>query len=303
MTERQVQYSVREPRCDRVHHVGEEDIRAVLSRLPVDMRNRLNAVHFNDRSRGGRTLGYVNRGRREIALCALPPRMSLTRFLVRGQTPLQFGATRGRQWPAIAIRRFMLYDVFLHELGHLQIINDNAKSVRRKFAMETRAQQFAMYWCKQLWSQRFEHADLVHSPPTQAEIADPDPEMTDLLRKIRQEPDDPQLYQQPGKLHTDRRDFDAALAAHMRSLAIDPNDPWTNLYAGECHYQNRDYLSAIRFFTRATEIMPHRAIAWCFLGDAHDKLGDLKAAVIFYTKAQKAEPSDRVAKRRFKKYS
>ena len=34
--------------------------------------------------------GYVNRGRREIALCALPPRLSLRRALVKGQTPAQF---------------------------------------------------------------------------------------------------------------------------------------------------------------------------------------------------------------------
>lgn len=33
---------------------------------------------FQRPSRGNRTLGYVNRGRREIALCALPPRVSLT---------------------------------------------------------------------------------------------------------------------------------------------------------------------------------------------------------------------------------
>ena len=108
--------------CDRRHWLTEEDVRVVLSRLPAETYHRLRAVHFNDQSRGARTLGYVSRGRREIAMCALPPRLSLTRFLVRGQSPLEFGAQRGAQWPATAVKRFLLYDVFLHELGHLQVM-------------------------------------------------------------------------------------------------------------------------------------------------------------------------------------
>ena len=72
---------------DRIHYVTEEDIRVVLSRLPCELWQRLRAVHFNDRSRGARILGYVNRSKREIALCALPPRIGLTCALVEGQTP------------------------------------------------------------------------------------------------------------------------------------------------------------------------------------------------------------------------
>ena len=54
-----------------------------------------------------------------IAICALPRRVSLTRFLRhRRQSPREFGARRGAQWPILAVKRFMLYDVFLHELGH-----------------------------------------------------------------------------------------------------------------------------------------------------------------------------------------
>ena len=110
-------------------------------------------------------LGYVNRGRREIAICALPPRVSLTRFLVRGQSPAEFGAQRGAQWPELAVRRFMLYDVFLHELGHLQIVRPRASAVRRRFAMETLAQEFSDYWRGFLWAQPFDHADRVHNSP------------------------------------------------------------------------------------------------------------------------------------------
>jgi hypothetical protein len=164
-------FSSTTPGCDRVYHVGQDEIRVVLARLPQGVRTRLRRVHFNDQSRGGRVLGYVNRGRREIALCALPPRISLARFLVKGQSPSQFGARRGARWPSLAIRRFLLYDVFLHELGHLQIIDDRAASARRKFASETKAQDFAMYWCRRLWSMTFDHPDPVHNAPSDAELA------------------------------------------------------------------------------------------------------------------------------------
>ena len=165
-----IRFSVTIPGCDRIHHVGEPDVRVVLSRIPVEVWSRLRGVHFNDRSRGAKVLGYTNRGRREIALCAQPPRMSLTQAL-SGQAPEMFGASRGSQWPTLAIRRFMLYNVFLHELGHLQIIDDDAKMERRKFAMETKAEEFAIGWCKRLWSEPFDHPDPVHNPPGPVELA------------------------------------------------------------------------------------------------------------------------------------
>lgn len=154
-----------------MHHLSEGDIRVVLERLPYEERNRLRAVHFNDQSRGGRILGYVTGGRREIAMCSLPPRMSLARFLVKGESPRYWGARRGAQWSALAIRRYLLYDVFLHELGHLQVINPDAKSVRRKFAMETKAEEFAAFWRGRLWAEPFDHPDPVHRPPSREELA------------------------------------------------------------------------------------------------------------------------------------
>jgi hypothetical protein len=166
----QVKFSLSIPGADRIHYVSEEDVRIVLSRLPVELWSCVRTIHFNDQSRGARVLGYVNRGRRDIALCALPPRVSLTRSLVRGQTAEQFGATRGHRWPVLAVRRFMLYDVFLHELGHLQLVNKNARSVRLKFAHEKLAESFAAHWCDRLWSVPFLHPDPVHNPPTAEEI-------------------------------------------------------------------------------------------------------------------------------------
>jgi hypothetical protein len=166
-----VKFSVTKPGADRIHYVNEGDVLVVLSRLPVTLWEKLRAVHFNDRARGNRVLGYVSRrGRREITLCALPPRITMTRVLKTGHTPELFGARSGRKWPALAVRRFMLYGVFLHELGHLQLINERSSSDRLKYAHEKLAQKFAMDWCDRLWSKPFDHPDPVHNPPSPDEL-------------------------------------------------------------------------------------------------------------------------------------
>ncbi len=158
------------PGADRIYHINEDDIKIVLSRLPEEEYSRLRRVHFNDKGGGVRVLGYVTSARKEISMCAVAPRMSLTRFLVKGQSPRQFGAKRGTQWPKIAIKRYLLYDVFLHELGHLQIVHDQAKDNNQKYANEKKAQEFADYWRKKLWLERYDHPDPVHNHPSRTEL-------------------------------------------------------------------------------------------------------------------------------------
>ena len=167
-----VRFSTSPPKGDRVHHITPDDVEVVLSRLPDEVYSRLRAVHFNDRAWGNRRPGYTTaRGRREIAICALPGRMSFTPFLHRRQSPRQFGARRGAQWPELAIRRFLLYDVLLHEIGHLQEIIPGAKNPKRRFASETKAQEFADSWRRRLWAKHYDHPDPVHNRPSKEELA------------------------------------------------------------------------------------------------------------------------------------
>ena len=160
------------PRHHRRHYAGENDVKVVLQRLPDDVKSRLRHVHFNDQSNRRKRLGYVNGGRRELSLCAQPLNLSLTPALRGPQTPELFGALRGTQWPPLAIRRFMLYDVFLHELGHLQVIHPENSNLRRKFAREVCAQDFADTWRENLWAEEFPGDDLAHNPPSDEELAD-----------------------------------------------------------------------------------------------------------------------------------
>src|SRR4029450_5299333 len=115
-----------------------------------------------------------------ILRCArYPPRVSLSRSCRRHRSSTaEFGAEFGRQWPAIAVRRFMLYDVLLHEIGHLQVFDAHRPSRRLRFYSEKLAQEFANTWRRRLWSVPFDHPDPVHNMPDTAKF---------LVRKIYHE--------------------------------------------------------------------------------------------------------------------
>jgi hypothetical protein len=164
---RKIKFSTTIPGGDRRHYLTEEDVVVVLSRLPEETWQRLRAVHFNDCAMGNRILGYVNMGRRDIAICALPPRLSLSRAIAlwKGTSYEEFGVKRGEQWPLLAVRRYLLYNTFLHEVGHLQLVNEMRKSERLRFAGEKYAQEFANRWRRKLWSEHFDHPDPIHNAP------------------------------------------------------------------------------------------------------------------------------------------
>ena len=167
----EIHYTYSLTTAGRKHRVSGADIDVLLRRIPEELWSRLRVVHFNDKSFGNRTLGYVTGSRREIALCALPTGISFGRVCRRyEQKPRWFGAAWGHQWSDLAVRRLMLYEVFLHELGHLQVVDKDSPNIRRRFALEKKAQEFADHWRKRLWLERFEHADRVHNPPSAQEL-------------------------------------------------------------------------------------------------------------------------------------
>jgi hypothetical protein len=156
-----------------VCYLSRSDIDTAINRIPIEYRKRLREIITWNGSYGVRRLGFVTRrGRRDISLCTcLPPRVSLGRFLRKGQSAKEFGAPMRGQWPPWAIRRFMLYNVLLHELGHLQLVIPKSKNWNRKYASETKAQDFADVWRRKLFMEPFDHSDPIHNPPTDEELS------------------------------------------------------------------------------------------------------------------------------------
>ena len=160
------------PTRDLVTYINDREIDLIVGRVPAEFRIRLRDV-FRRRSSDASILGSVStRGRRDIEVTAeLPVRLGLGRYLHGGQSPAEFGAPKLGQWPPWAVRRFLLYDVLLHEIGHLQIVDPRASRVNREFASETRAQELADELRRALYSEPFDHADPIHNAPTPVELS------------------------------------------------------------------------------------------------------------------------------------
>lgn len=158
---------------DVVKYISDEDLKIVKERIPEEFRTRLRDVFIHCESYGVRRLGFVTTyGRRDVNLSAfLPYRISLRQFLVKGQSALEFGTSARGQWTPWAVRRFLLYDVYLHEIGHLQIVDSKNSNIKRKFASETLAQKFADDLRRKLWSCCFDHPDPVHNNPQPDELS------------------------------------------------------------------------------------------------------------------------------------
>jgi hypothetical protein len=158
-------------RMDLVSYIARQDVDVVLGRIPAELRSRLRDVVLWGDSRGVRRLGWVRRGRREITLCAqLPLRVSLRTYMYRGCKAADFGAPDRGQWPPWAVRRFLLYHVLLHELGHLQLVGAAPGAWDGEFASETLSDEFANEWRGRLYSELFRHSDPVHNAPSDDEL-------------------------------------------------------------------------------------------------------------------------------------
>jgi hypothetical protein len=91
--------------------------------------------------------------------------------MYRGRVASEFGAPDRGQWPPWSIRRFLLYQVLLHELGHLQVVRPEESARRRRYASEPLADDLAHELRGRLYSDHFEHPDPIHNAPSDDERA------------------------------------------------------------------------------------------------------------------------------------
>lgn len=155
-----------------IQYVSQHDIDVVLSRLPRELTRRVRDVFLNGDSLGVRRGGWVTRrGRRDIVICGiLPIRVSMKGFMFAGRKAQDFGAPANGQWPPWAVRRQILYDTLLHEIGHLQLV-ETRDGWDGEFGHEAVARELANEWHGRLYSEPFDHSDPVHNAPTDDELA------------------------------------------------------------------------------------------------------------------------------------
>jgi tetratricopeptide (TPR) repeat protein len=197
----------------------------------------------------------------------------------------------------------LLYDVLLHEIGHLQIVRPHASSLRRRFAMETMAERFAATWRKRLWSSPFAHADPAHNPPSVQELNDEDPELTDLALRARLRPNDVALQHRLSGAFIKRGRAEEARAILEARLAAAPNDPWARLYLGSWHYDFGSLEIAIEYFSQGARMMPDApAVSFWAIAEAYEAMGDDESAEAYYKRAVEVEPSDKMARAKLRRW-
>jgi tetratricopeptide (TPR) repeat protein len=276
-----IQFVSRHTKSTRRHYVTAEDVRVLLARLPDELWIRLKKVTFNDCSRGRRVLGYTTtRGRCEISVCALPHQMTIRGAVPKGENAFIYGASSRGQWPTLAIRRFLLYHTFLHELGHLQIILPHSTNPKRKFADETKSNQFAIYWRQQLWSEPFDHPDPVHNPPSEEEIQS--------VRTGWQEAN--LAYRKGWVLHrADHRD--EAIKHYRKCLKLYPDHALALQHLGWLSFGHNQLDEAVNLLTRSVRLDPLLEDAWLYLGVTLSWLNQRDDAKQAFERAIELDPS------------
>ncbi len=144
----------------------------------------------------------------------------------------------------------MLYDVFLHEIGHLQVIHPKASNPRRKFAHETKAEEFAEVWRKKMWSQPFDHPDPAHHPPSKEES-----------RALKTGWIESHLTYKKGYKREQAGKLDEAREEYHRALLLYPNHTLALERLGilmyEEHGEDKDFLNmAASFLEKALSFDP-----------------------------------------------
>jgi hypothetical protein len=140
------------------HPCTTEEYVEVLSQLPEDLTGNLRAIILRRTSKRDLQLGVEARRR---YLCVLLNSFPVSRRLMFGRKPptelsvshykpwcTSWRTAEGKwflEWSEAEIRRYYLYHLFLHELGHINQPNFHALKRREDFA-----EGFALEWARKL---------------------------------------------------------------------------------------------------------------------------------------------------------
>lgn len=145
------------PSRDFFHPVGETEIHAVLAKLPADLTSPIRAIVLRRTPKMDEALGVEARRRFSCVLLNAFPKSLEVEF---GPDPGPIGRRHYRpwtedwfqrsqvwrlRWTRQAVKRYYLYHLLLHEVGHLH----QPKTVSHK-RREAYAENFALQWGRRL---------------------------------------------------------------------------------------------------------------------------------------------------------
>ncbi|MEM8523532.1 MAG: hypothetical protein AAGG68_02755 [Bacteroidota bacterium] len=208
---------------DLYRYLRREDVLILLNRLPVEEYAHLKSVTFKT-CEGADAYGFVyHRRPTGIVICDQSRRTTIRTISAKRGSLEEFGALNNIKWPTLAIRRYLLYHTFLHELRHTQLLENGKKRTRDKMPLEKQANEYADYWRGELYQNHFEHPDPVHNLPSEAE-----------KERLQQYWPKAMEYLQKGMRYKNRKDDRNALLNHEQAIQK------IKLYHGDLAIENED---------------------------------------------------------------
>jgi len=154
---------------DLYRYLKKEDVLTLLNRLPLKEYEHLKSVTFKT-CEGADAYGFVyHRRPTSIVICDQSARTSIRNATAKRGSLEEFGALNNRKWPTLALRRYLLYHTFLHELRHTQLLENGKKRTRDKMPLEKQADEYADHWRGELYQNYFKHPDPIHNLPSKTE--------------------------------------------------------------------------------------------------------------------------------------
>jgi len=310
---RDVTFSFHPVGGDRRFYVDADDVRSVIARLPKRFQRALARVRFDDVGWETYKAGYSKSGSREIALCALPPRVSLTRFLPSSVSPHEFGAVRGSQWPALAVGRYQLYHVFPAMLIALEGRHGDGAA-----EMGTEARKLR----HELWESASETLAPLHHAPgddEQARIAEHwkpahaaykrglllerqgefEPAERAFREALEHEPTHPLALEHLGAAAVAGGRVHDAVELLQKAVAADHTLPRAHLLLGTVLAQADQQRESRVVFERALEIHPQPAVSLAVYASFLARWGAFEEADAHFKRALRKDPSSGLPHRAF----
>lgn len=117
--------------------------------------------------------------------------------------------------------------------------------------------------------------------------------LAELTRQLEDKPDDPALWVEVARLHTEARQWDKAEAAWRGALLLSPGAPMVQLALAEVLVQQAGGMvgaEAVRFLQSALELMPDNRTSLYYLGLAAAQQQDDRTALMYWDTLAKVLP-------------
>ena len=118
-------------------------------------------------------------------------------------------------------------------------------------------------------------------------------------KRIEDEPNNPNLYQELGILYCETGDLNLAFEMYLEALKIDPKNSWTHLFRANWYAQIGELNAALACCEVAENWMPEDGTPIWRAAEILEELGRFDSADIRYRKALRLAPDDETVKAKY----